>query len=334
MNELYEIIIYTASVEKYATPLMRQLDPLGYTSHHLFRNHCSILANALVKDLSLLGRDLSKVIIIDNSPSAYVLQPCNAIPIETWTGDKSDKALMSLVPVLEMLSTVDDVRMHIKKLYKQPEAVDKETQAKLLKYSTDLPQANTEQVNPIQKIKPRFIPLSIRFNKGNIKFPRPLYENANIFPNTNKNSTKLIPFVNNKPVTSEDLKLAATVDQQHSLEYRLDTGSIINKNNKKTPSIRFTNLTLYNEDKLLKGSSFKSQNFVPVLYNKLRFPKSPSKIEGMRTNTASKSKIEIRKHLGALITQSNARSPIYLTKNKSGVEKKSRHELALAYDQF
>ena len=35
----------------------------------------------MCQDLSRLGRDLSQVVIIDNSPASYVLHPENAVSI-------------------------------------------------------------------------------------------------------------------------------------------------------------------------------------------------------------------------------------------------------------
>eukprot|EP00826_Nyctotherus_ovalis_P055211 TRINITY_DN7317_c0_g5_i10.p1 TRINITY_DN7317_c0_g5~~TRINITY_DN7317_c0_g5_i10.p1 ORF type:complete len:331 (+),score=69.08 TRINITY_DN7317_c0_g5_i10:602-1594(+) len=330
MSELYEVVIYTASVAKYAIPLIRQLDPSGLVSHSLFRNHCSVLSNIIVKDLSLLGRDLSKVIIIDNSPSAYTLQPHNAIPIETWTGNQFDKSLMELVPMLETLSAVGDVRKEIQRVYGRSE-VSGLAKGKLVRYSLDGIQIGKEQSSAVQQIKPRFIPLSLRINKGNIKFPQTIYENARILPSANKSAGRLIPFVNNKPVTCERLKLAATIDQQHSLEYRFATDSALLKNAKKSPPVRFSNLTLYNGGKLSREISCKSHHYAAALYNKNEFAKVS---EGIRVSTASKTTIEIRKNTGALITPSNICSPIYLTGNKNKEERKYRYELALEYDKF
>ena len=75
-SPLFEIVIFTASLSKYADPLLDQLDPgrqlLG--EYRLFREHCSHTNGAYVKDLSLLGRPLNKICIIDNSPVAYLFQ--------------------------------------------------------------------------------------------------------------------------------------------------------------------------------------------------------------------------------------------------------------------
>ena len=53
---------------------------------------------------------MNKVIIIDNSPMAYRLTPENAIPIKSWFDDPHDFELMDLIPILEALSKVKDVR--------------------------------------------------------------------------------------------------------------------------------------------------------------------------------------------------------------------------------
>ena len=116
VSEYYEVVIYTASMSRYANPLLDKLDPKHYVPHRLFREHCIFVGTAFVKDLSLLGRDLKDVIIVDNSPGSYAFQPFNAIPISTWINDKSDKELFELIPVLEMLVTVPDVRMYLKKI--------------------------------------------------------------------------------------------------------------------------------------------------------------------------------------------------------------------------
>jgi RNA polymerase II subunit A small phosphatase-like protein len=59
----------------------------------------------------MLGRDLSEVIIIDNSPACYIFQPNNAIPITSWFDDFEDDELMELVPFLRELKECKDVSL-------------------------------------------------------------------------------------------------------------------------------------------------------------------------------------------------------------------------------
>ena len=66
--------------------------------------------------MARLGRPLSDVIIIDNSPTSYLFQPENAFPCISWYDDKLDKELMDFVPILERLAKVKDVRLILPKI--------------------------------------------------------------------------------------------------------------------------------------------------------------------------------------------------------------------------
>eukprot|EP00826_Nyctotherus_ovalis_P057155 TRINITY_DN7807_c0_g2_i1.p1 TRINITY_DN7807_c0_g2~~TRINITY_DN7807_c0_g2_i1.p1 ORF type:complete len:436 (-),score=69.90 TRINITY_DN7807_c0_g2_i1:145-1452(-) len=116
MSARYEVIIYTASLSIYANPLIDQLDPCNHTTHRLFREHCTFLSSSYVKDLGRLGRDLKDVIIVDNSPVCYALQPANAVPIATWIDDPADRKLEELVPLLKFLAGVYDVRNYLPRI--------------------------------------------------------------------------------------------------------------------------------------------------------------------------------------------------------------------------
>jgi TFIIF-interacting CTD phosphatase-like protein len=66
----------------------------------------------LIKDISLLGRDINKVIIVDNSPQCYEYQPENAVSVSSWFGDTTDCELRELTRILlsETMRECDDVR--------------------------------------------------------------------------------------------------------------------------------------------------------------------------------------------------------------------------------
>ncbi|KAL2841380.1 HAD-like domain-containing protein [Aspergillus pseudoustus] len=104
VGELYEVVVFTASVSKYGDPLLDQLDIHGVVHHRLFRDSCYNHQGNYVKDLSQVGRDLRDTIIIDNSPTSYIFHPQHAIPISSWFSDAHDNELLDLIPVLEDLA--------------------------------------------------------------------------------------------------------------------------------------------------------------------------------------------------------------------------------------
>jgi RNA polymerase II subunit A small phosphatase-like protein len=96
MAKHYEIVVYTASLNKYADPLLDLLDPNRVIRTRLFRESCVFYEGNYVKDLSLLDRDLSQSIIIDNSPSSYLFHPENAIDCSSFIDDIYDRELQQV----------------------------------------------------------------------------------------------------------------------------------------------------------------------------------------------------------------------------------------------
>jgi carboxy-terminal domain RNA polymerase II polypeptide A small phosphatase len=121
MSKLYEIVFYTASVEEYANLVIDYIDPNKYGSARVFREDWKQIEGSFVKDLTNLGRDLTKTVIIDNSPIAYCLNPCNGLPIKSFYDDIDDEELLYLIPILEHIATVENVQNFIKE---QVESLD------------------------------------------------------------------------------------------------------------------------------------------------------------------------------------------------------------------
>ena len=110
MAKHYEIVIYTASLNKYADPLLDLLDPNRVIRTRLFRESCVYYEGNYVKDLSLLDRDLANTIIIDNSPSSYMFHPENAIDCSSFIDDPKDRELDQIGAFLAGIKDVKDVR--------------------------------------------------------------------------------------------------------------------------------------------------------------------------------------------------------------------------------
>ncbi|KAJ4267683.1 Nuclear envelope morphology protein 1 [Fusarium torreyae] len=107
----YNLVVFTASVQEYADPVIDWLEAeRKYFSARYYRQHCTFRQGAFIKDLSSVESDLSKVMILDNSPLSYLFHQDNAIPIQGWINDPTDTDLMHLVPLLEGLQYVHDVR--------------------------------------------------------------------------------------------------------------------------------------------------------------------------------------------------------------------------------
>lgn len=117
MGECYEIVVFTASLAKYADPVLDLLDIHKVVDWRLFRESCTCIKNTYVKDMGRVGRPLKSVMIMDNSPHSYSFNPENAIPCESWFDDYDDTELLEFIPVLQeiALPSVDNVIVELER---------------------------------------------------------------------------------------------------------------------------------------------------------------------------------------------------------------------------
>jgi len=121
MAQHYEVVVFTAAMQDYADWVLDQIDPHRYVKHRLYRQHAMKRETSYIKDLSRLGRDIKKVIIVDNVCENFQLQPENGILIKSWVDDANDTALLELAPLLKEISKkkVADVREALNKFSMQ-----------------------------------------------------------------------------------------------------------------------------------------------------------------------------------------------------------------------
>ncbi|KAH7367805.1 phosphatase PSR1 [Plectosphaerella cucumerina] len=116
LSQYYELVLFTSVPFAIGEPLVRKLDPFRFIMWPLYREGTKYKDGQIVKDLSYLNRDLSKVIIIDTKAEHVQNQPENAIILDKWTGNTQDKDLVGLIPFLEYIHTMQygDVRKVLK----------------------------------------------------------------------------------------------------------------------------------------------------------------------------------------------------------------------------
>jgi import inner membrane translocase subunit TIM50 len=103
----YEIVLWTDCLAN-ADPVVDKFDERRRIRHRLYRDTTTYRDGKHYKDLSVLNRDLKKVLIIDTDKEAFAMQPDHGIDIpkydHTQDPDQSDKSLTKLIPLLQYLA--------------------------------------------------------------------------------------------------------------------------------------------------------------------------------------------------------------------------------------
>ena len=217
MNKFYNIVIFTASVKEYANPLLDTLDTEKVIKKRLFREDCCIGPNGkYVKNLKVLNMNLKDLILVDNNPISYSYNKCNGVPIQTWHFDKTDQELIKLIPVLQFLADVNDVRSYIPKLVENDE-IDFSKMNYLINELNNENQQNKQK--PRAKSQTKFM-ASKRSNNRN--------SNYGINNNLNKNNINNLN-INNKKQIFEETKVNLEMNKNNIRKY--DINQNINSNN-------------------------------------------------------------------------------------------------------
>ena len=118
----YEIIIFSNGNRKYSDVIIDLInEKIKCIDYRLYQEHCIIINNDFVKDLSKIGRPIDKIIIVDNLPQNYRLQKENGINIKSFYGDNpNDKILYELSDILVCIAqSGGDVRKSLKMFWNE-----------------------------------------------------------------------------------------------------------------------------------------------------------------------------------------------------------------------
>ena len=96
IHEYYEIIIFTAGNRTYASGIIDRIDVNDYISHRLFKSHVIYEDGVPVKKLDLIGRDLNKLIFVDNLEATAKYNSKNFCPISSWYNNIYDDEISKL----------------------------------------------------------------------------------------------------------------------------------------------------------------------------------------------------------------------------------------------
>jgi Dullard-like phosphatase family protein len=118
--EWFDLAVWTSSTEPYAAQVVHELFPATERLAFLWaRSWCTrrydpeFQEEFWLKDLKKvkrLGRSLQRTIMIDDSPEKLQRQYGNHIYVRPFVGDPADSELQQILPYLQFLRSVENVR--------------------------------------------------------------------------------------------------------------------------------------------------------------------------------------------------------------------------------
>ncbi|KAH0868201.1 hypothetical protein HID58_075223 [Brassica napus] len=107
----YRVAVFTAGVPEYASQVLDKLDKNRVISQRLYRDSCTEMNGRYAKDLSLVARtDFGSVLLVDDNPFSYSLQPDNGVHIKPFVDDMEDQELMKLAEFFDGCYQYEDLR--------------------------------------------------------------------------------------------------------------------------------------------------------------------------------------------------------------------------------
>ena len=118
VKSYYELISFSCEPKQITEIILKEIESeKKYFDYNFYREHSILYENSLVKDISLLGRDISKIIIIDDDENCFKLNKENGIKIAPFNENSiNDNILFELKKILILIykKNYNDVRDAIK----------------------------------------------------------------------------------------------------------------------------------------------------------------------------------------------------------------------------
>ena len=118
LKPFYELILFSLDSKNFCDNIINMIErDKKYFDYKFYKEHSILYENNLVKDISLIGRDITKIIIVDDDEICFKLNKENGIKIYPFTGENNnDNKLFELKKILEdiYVKNFDDVRKVLK----------------------------------------------------------------------------------------------------------------------------------------------------------------------------------------------------------------------------
>ena len=118
IKPFYEIITFSLEPKNVCDSITNMIEQdKKYFDYKFYKEHSVLYENNLVKDLSLIGRDITKMIIVDDEEVCFKLNKENGIKIAPFNGENgNDNKLFELKKILKeiYIGNYDDLRIALK----------------------------------------------------------------------------------------------------------------------------------------------------------------------------------------------------------------------------
>lgn len=121
LAKYFELIVFTASHDSYASSVLEYLDPNHeFIQHRLSRNSCILTNDGIfIKDLRVIGnRNIEEMLLVDNAAYSFGFQLDNGVPILPYYDDQTDTELLRLTDYLIGLAECQDIRKKNREYFK------------------------------------------------------------------------------------------------------------------------------------------------------------------------------------------------------------------------